>query len=115
MDISNSFELPFDAATAWRTLMDIKRIMPCIPGAELLDAGEDGASYRGKVAVKLGPMALAFIGTATFVERDDAARRARLKARGSDSKGRGAVDADISFHVAEEGVGSKVSVLTKVQ
>ena len=115
MDISNSFELPIDAATAWRTLLDIKRIMPCIPGAELLEASEDGSSYRGKVAVKLGPMALVFVGTAAFAERDDATRQARLKARGNDSKGRGGVNADMSFHVTESDAGSRVSVLTQMQ
>ena len=115
MDISNSFDLPIDADAAWRTLLDIKRIMPCIPGAELLEASEDGSSYRGKVAVKLGPVALAFIGTATFAERDQAARRARLKAKGTDSKGRGGVNADMTFHVTEAGTGSLVNVLTQVQ
>lgn len=115
MDISHSFDLPIDADAAWRTLLDIKRIMPCIPGAELLEASEDGSSYRGKVAVKLGPVALAFVGTATFAERDDAARRARLRAKGTDSKGRGGVNADMMFHVIEAGTGSQVSVLTQVQ
>ena len=65
-------------------MLDIKRIMPCIPGAELLEASEDGSSYRGKVSVKLGPVGLAFVGTARFAERDDALRRARLQAKGSD-------------------------------
>ena len=96
-------------------MLDIKRIMPCIPGAELLEASEDGSSYRGKVAVKLGPVALAFNGTATFAERDEAARRARLKAKGTDSKGRGGVSADMTFHVTEAGSGSQVNVLTQVQ
>ena len=115
MDISNSFDLPIDAEAAWRTLLDITRIMPCIPGAELLEASTDGASYRGRVSVKLGPVALAFNGTATFTERDAEARRARLKAKGTDSKGRGGVNADMSFHVIEAGSGSQVSVLTQVQ
>ena len=115
MDISNSFDLPIDAAAAWRTLLDIKRIMPCIPGAELLEASADGASYRGKVTVKLGPVTLAFMGTATFAERDEAARRARLKAKGSESRGRGGVDADMTFRVEQAGAGSHVSVLTQVR
>jgi uncharacterized protein len=115
MDISNSFDLPVDAATAWRTLLDIKRIMPCIPGAELLEASADGSSYRGKVSVRLGPVALAFVGTATFVERDEVTRRARLSTKGADSRGRGGVTADMIFRVAESGAGSQVSVLTQVQ
>jgi carbon monoxide dehydrogenase subunit G len=115
VDINNSFELPLDPASAWATLLDIKRIMPCIPGAELLEASEDGATYKGKVSVRLGPIALAFVGTAAFTERDDAARIARLKAKGSDAKGRGGVQADMSFQVAEAGAAdSRVTVHTQV-
>jgi len=115
VDISNSFELPMDPDSAWNTLLNIKRVMPCIPGAELLEESSDGSSYRGKVSVKLGPVALAFVGTAMFTERDETARRAHLKAKGSDSKGRGGVSADMTFHVTASGGGSRVSVLTQVQ
>ena len=116
MEITNGFELPFDPATAWNTLLDIKRIMPCIPGAELLEVSDDGSTYKGKVSVKLGPASLcAFIGTATFAERNEAARQARLRCRGNDSKGRGGVQADMTFQVAEGGTGSRVTVLTQLQ
>jgi uncharacterized protein len=114
VDITNSFDLPFDPRTAWDTLLDIKRIMPCIPGAELLEVSDDGSTYKGKVSVKLGPVALAFVGTAMFAERNEATREARLKCKGNDAKGRGAVQADMTFRVAEEGTGSHVTVLTQV-
>jgi carbon monoxide dehydrogenase subunit G len=115
VDIANSFELPFDPTTAWNTLLDIRRIMPCIPGAELLEVSDDGSTYKGKVSVKLGPVALAFIGTATFAERNEATRQARLRCRGNDSKGRGGVQADMTFQVAAGGAGSIVTVLTQLQ
>jgi uncharacterized protein len=114
VDITSSFELPLDPDSAWNTLLDIKRIMPCIPGAELLEARGDGSSYKGKVSVRLGPVALAFVGTAVFTERDAAARRAHLRAQGNDSKGRGGVQADMIFQVAQAGDGSRVAVLTQV-
>lgn len=114
MDIQNSFDLTLDPALAWKALLDIKRIMPCIPGAELLEASDDGSTYKGRVSVKLGPVALTFVGTATFAERDETARRAKLKARGSDSKGRGGVQADVTFQVKEADTGSHVTVLSQV-
>ncbi len=114
MDITNSFDLPFDPTTAWDTLLDIRRIMPCIPGAELLEVSDDGVTYKGRVSVKLGPVALAFVGTAMFAERNAASREARLKCKGNDAKGRGGVQADMTFTVAQEGTGARVTVLTQV-
>ncbi|MGC2030957.1 MAG: SRPBCC family protein [Steroidobacteraceae bacterium] len=113
MDITNSFELPLDPALAWSVLLDIPRIMPCIPGAELLEIIDD-SNYKGKVSVKLGPVSLAFVGTATVVERNAGARRAQLKAKGQDSKGRGGVLAEMTFDVAAAATGSSVTVLTRV-
>jgi hypothetical protein len=76
--------------------------MPRIPGAELLEVSDDGSTYKGRVSVKLGPVALAFVGTAMFAERNQATREARLKCKGNDAKGRGGVQADMTFRVAEE-------------
>ncbi len=114
MDIANSFNLALDPASVWKALLDIRRIMPCIPGAELLEASDDGSTYKAKISVKLGPVALAFVGTATFAERDEATRQAKLKAKGNDSKGRGGVQADVTFQVAQAGTGSRVTVLSQV-
>ena len=113
MDITNSFVLPLDPAKAWSVLVDIPRVMPCIPGAELLEIIDD-SNYKGKVSVKLGPVSLAFVGTATVIERNAGARRAQLKAKGNDSKGRGGVLADMTFNVAAAAAGSSVTVLTRV-
>lgn len=112
MEFDNSFEVPLPPAEAWTVLMDIRRIAPCMPGAELTDVVDD-KNYKGKVAVRLGPVALAFAGVVTFEEIDNASRTARVKAQGTDSKGRGGANATASFHI-EDGAagGSKVLVHT---
>jgi carbon monoxide dehydrogenase subunit G len=76
---------PIDAA--WAVLTDVERIAPCLPGAELQEV--EGATYRGVVKVKLGPVSASFKGQAQFVERDDTARRAVLKGEGRDTSGKG--------------------------
>jgi hypothetical protein len=92
--------------------MDIRRIAPCMPGAELTDV-VDEKNYKGKVAVRLGPVALAFAGLVTFEEIDNANRTARVKAQGTDSKGRGGANAIASFRIEDApGGGSKVLVHT---
>jgi uncharacterized protein len=112
VEFDNSFEVPLPPAQAWTVLMDIRRVAPCMPGAELTDV-VDEKNYKGKVAVRLGPVALAFSGLVTFEEIDNANRTARVKAQGSDSKGRGGANAVASFRVEEAPAGgSKIVVHT---
>jgi uncharacterized protein len=112
LEFDNSFEVPLPPAEAWTVLMDIRRIAPCMPGAELTEVVDD-KNYKGKVAVRLGPVALAFAGLVTFEEIDNANRTARVKAQGTDAKGRGGANATASFRVEDAPAGgSKVLVHT---
>jgi len=92
VEFDNSFEVPLPPAEAWPVLMDIKRIAPCMPGAELTEVVDD-KTYKGKIGVRLGPVALTFAGTVRFEEIDNANHRARVKAQGTDAKGRGGANA----------------------
>ena len=111
MEFDNSFEVPLPPAEAWTVLMDIRRIAPCMPGAELTEAVDD-KTYKGKIAVRLGPVALAFAGTVIFEEIDAVNHRARIKAQGQDFKGRGGANAGASFRLEPTSAGSKVLVHT---
>jgi len=113
MEFDNSFEVPLPVGDAWKVLMDIRRIAPCMPGAELTDV-VDERTYKGRIGVRLGPVALTFAGTVKFEEIDDANRTARVAAQGSDSKGRGAANAVASFHLEPAGGGAKVLVHTNL-
>ena len=113
MEFDNSFEVPLPVGDAWKLLMDIKRIAPCLPGAELTDV-VDERTYKGKVGVRLGPVALAFAGTVKFEAIDDANRSARIAAQGNDAKGRGAANATAAFHLEPVAGGSKVLVHTNL-
>ena len=111
MEFDNSFEVPLPPAQAWPLLMDIKRIAPCMPGAELTEVVDD-KTYKGKIGVRLGPVALTFAGTVTFEEIDNANHSARVKAQGTDAKGRGGANATASFRLEPVASGSKVLVHT---
>ncbi len=113
MEFDNSFEVALPVDEAWKLLMDITRIAPCLPGAELTQVVDD-RTYKGKVGVRLGPVSLAFAGTVKFDEIDDAAHRAKISAQGSDSKGRGAANATATFHLEPVTGGSKVFVHTNL-
>ncbi len=111
MIISNSFDIPLPPDQARPLLMDVPRIAPCLPGAELLEALPDNA-YKGKVSVRLGPVSLAFAGTAKFEHIDAVARTARLKAQGADQKGRGSAAAKVVFALVAVDGGTRVNVET---
>jgi uncharacterized protein len=112
VEFDNSFEVPLPPDQAWPVLMDIRRIAPCMPGAELTEVVDD-KTYKGRIGVRLGPVALTFAGTVAFEEIDNAAHRARVKAQGTDAKGRGGAHAKSSFRIEETpGGGSKVLVHT---
>ena len=113
MEFDNSFEVPLPPAEAWPLLMDIQKIAPCMPGAELTDVVDD-KTYKGKIAVRLGPVALAFAGVIRFEELDNVNRTARVTAQGSDAKGRGGANAAAAFRLEPAGAGSKVLVHTNL-
>jgi uncharacterized protein len=111
VEFDNSFEVPLPPAEAWPVLMDIRRVAPCMPGAELTEV-LDERNYKGRVSVRLGPVALAFVGLVTFEEIDEGGHSARIKAQGADSKGRGGAHAVSLFRIEPAGGGSKVVVHT---
>jgi uncharacterized protein len=111
MEINNSFEVPLPPGDAWKVLMDIPRIAPCMPGAELTGV-LDKDTYNGKVSVRLGPVALSFAGQVKFTDVDEPNHQARVQAQGKDSKGRGGANANVDFHLEPSPLGTRVLVKT---
>jgi carbon monoxide dehydrogenase subunit G len=111
MRFTNSFAVAAPPDKAWNILLDVSRIAPCVPGAELTEM-TDATHFKGKARVKAGPIELAFSGQAEFAEIDSANRKARLVAKGNDTKGRGNAAATIDFELVPEGSGSRVTAST---
>jgi carbon monoxide dehydrogenase subunit G len=111
MEFDNSFDVPLSPAQAWTVLMDIRRVAPCMPGAALTEV-IDPQNFRGKIAVRLGPVALAFAGNISFENVDDVNHSARVKAQGSDDKGRGSANATATFRIEPAASGSRVLIHT---
>lgn len=109
MQLRNSFVVPAPIDEAWRTLLDVERIAPCMPGARV--DGVDGDDISGNVTVKLGPISVRYQGTITFVERDENQRRAVLAAAAKD-KGGGTAQARIAASLQANGDQTAVDVVT---
>jgi carbon monoxide dehydrogenase subunit G len=110
VQLENSFTVPVPIEEAWRVLLDIERIAPCMPGAALDSV--TGDDFTGRVKVKLGPINLTYQGKASFVEKDEAAHKAVIDARGKDQRGNGTAAATITANLKSEGSNTRVDVLT---
>ncbi|WP_392543095.1 SRPBCC domain-containing protein [Oryzobacter telluris] len=113
MELAHSFTVPADVDTTWATFMDLELVGSCFPGATVTEASDDG--FAGTVKVKLGPIALQYAGTGTFVERDDTAHRAVIEAKGKDKRGNGTAGATVTIALAPSGTGTAVDVTTDLQ
>jgi uncharacterized protein len=111
MDLHNDFDVHAPVDEVWAYMLDVEKIAPCMPGAELTEVVDD-KNWKGKVTVKVGPVSMAFLGTVTMEERDDAAKRVVLKADGRDSRGKGAANALVTAQMEPAADGTKVSIDT---
>jgi uncharacterized protein len=110
MEIENSFEVPAPVEQVWSFLLDVERVAPCMPGAELTETIDD-SNWKGKVRIKLGPVSLNYSGKVMMVERDDVAHRVVLKASGMEQRGKGGASATITSSLEPLDGGTRVSVL----
>jgi carbon monoxide dehydrogenase subunit G len=110
MNIQDEFKVGVPVEEAWRVFLDVERIAPCMPGAQLQEV--EGDEYRGIVKVKVGPITAQYKGAARIVEADEAARRLVIKAEGRDTRGQGNASATITAALAPDGEGTKVNIDT---
>jgi carbon monoxide dehydrogenase subunit G len=111
MKLEHSFQVAAPIDRVWEALIDVERVAPCLPGAEITEAGEDG-TYRGTFSVRLGPTTAAYRGELSMEEVDADAHRAVMRASGQDKRGQGSAKATIVSTMREEGGATTVDVET---
>ncbi|MFF4544998.1 SRPBCC family protein [Streptomyces sp. NPDC001435] len=110
MELQHEFTVPVPVPDAWRALLDIERVAPCMPGATVEDY--DGKTVTGSVKVKVGPITVTYKGTAVFEEQDESAHRIVLIASGRETRGQGTARATVTGTLSELDGGTAVSVRT---
>ena len=110
MKLENRFTVPVPVDEAWRVLLDVERIAPCMPGATLTSV--DGDEFEGKVKVKVGPINLTYGGKARFVSKDDATHVAVIDGSGKETRGTGTAKALITCRLIDQGDTTDVEVDT---
>jgi carbon monoxide dehydrogenase subunit G len=114
MLIKNEFQVAAPLDQVWQFFGDIPQVAACLPGTELTDDLGDG-KYKGRVAVRMGPVRLQFAGEADITERNEAAKRLVVNAAGAEEKGRGQASMVVTATLAQDGRGTKVSVSQDLQ
>jgi uncharacterized protein len=112
--IENAFEVPAPPDAAWALLIDVPRVIPCLPGAEL-ERTVDDTTWEVLQRVKLGPISLRFRSDVRRAELDEANRRAVLAVRAREARGRGGADATVACSLEPVGRGTRVTVVTEVE
>ena len=105
MKFENTFEVEAPIDEVYATLLDVERVAPCVPGAEVIEKSGDDAytiamTYRGNVEI---------------VERDDANHRAVMRARARETRGQGTADARVDLSLVHEGETTKGTMEADVQ
>jgi carbon monoxide dehydrogenase subunit G len=113
MEISTTFTILLPAEEAYRFLLDLQQVAPCVPGGDLGPAAADG-TYPANVTVRLGPMRLGYSGSLWIAEQDDSSRRAVLRAKATETGAQGSLEASMTMNVTPNAEGSRIDVLTEL-
>jgi uncharacterized protein len=111
MKLEHSFQVNAPLETVWTRLIDVEQVAPCLPGAEITEAGE-GGSYRGTFSVRLGPTTAVYRGELAMDEVDEASHRVVMRASGQDKRGQGSAKASIVSKLSEAAGVTTVEVET---
>jgi uncharacterized protein len=111
MQLENSFTVGAPPDRVFAYLLDVNKIVSCVPGAELSEV-VDPTTFKGKVKIKVGPITVAYSGTARIADRDDANHAATLEADGRETTGPGSARAKARMTVEADGQGSVVKIVT---
>jgi uncharacterized protein len=111
MKLEQSFRVEAPIDRVWEALIDVERVAPCLPGAEITEAADDG-KYHGNFTVKLGPTTAAYRGELEMASVDEASRTVTMKASGQDKRGQGGAKATIVSVMREDGGATTVDVET---
>ena len=111
MKLEQSFTVAAPVEQVWDMLVDVERVAPCLPGAEITGQRPDG-SYEGNFTVKLGPTTASYRGSLKMDSLDEASRTATMHANGTDKRGQGGAHAVIVSTLRQEGEETVVDVIT---
>lgn len=107
--IEERFSVSAPVQAVWEYLIDPRRVVGCLPGAELTEV-VDERTFHGNVKVKVGAVTVAYRGRVAIVELDPAGRRVRMNGEGRESAGAGSARMSMESRVVASAGGAEVHV-----
>lgn len=113
MRFENSFAVAAPIGEVWSALLDVERVAPCMPGAEVLERVDDD-SYKVAIKVRVGPISMTYRGDVQIIERDEAGHAATMRAKAREARGQGTADAHVHMSLREQDGGTAATLDTEV-
>lgn len=114
MRLEDEFTIATPPDRAYELLLDLRRVAPCVPGAEIGEPDAEGF-HPGRVSVKVGPMKFAYDGRVRIAEQDPVARTAVIVGEGRASGGSDTAKVNTTMQVLPDGTGSRVRMTTDLE
>lgn len=115
MQLEHEFEVPASPEQTLALLLDAERVVPCMPGAKLLEV-VDERTWKSELGIKLGPVAMQFLADVKLLDRDDANRSVRLGVSARDTRGKGGAEATVDSALnPADGGGTRVAMTTDLR
>lgn len=113
--IEEKFEVQAPVERVWQYLIDPKRVVDCLPGAQLLEQKDD-QTFLGAIKVKVGPLSMSYKGQAKFTELNEETHQVRMVGDAREVTGSGSTKISmLSTVVPLASGGSEVSVSADVE
>lgn len=108
MKIEKAFDLPHPRELVWSKLNDIQFVARCLPGASIVE-DRGGNNYKGRMAVKVGPMAASFDGDiAIDSHRED--WTAVVSGKGADTRSSSRASGSMTYTLKDGGAPNSTRV-----
>jgi len=114
MRFENHFDVDAPIEEVWSAILDVERVAPTVPGAQVLERTGDDA-YKVSIKVKVGPMSMTYRGAVEITDRDETAHRAVMTARAKESRGQGTANADVTMVLSGGNGSTSATVTTDVE
>src|SRR3954469_10100456 len=114
MQFENTFDVDAPLDQVWKTILDVEKVAPNVPGAEVLERTGDDA-YKVGIKVKLGPITMQYRGDVEIVERDDEGHRAKMRVKAKETRGQGTADAETTMALSGDGEHTSATITTDVR
>ncbi|HEX8105540.1 MAG TPA: SRPBCC family protein [Solirubrobacteraceae bacterium] len=114
MRFENTFAVDAPIDEVWKAVLDVERVAPTVPGAQVLERTGDDA-YKVAIKVKVGPMSMTYRGDVEVTDADEAAHRAGMKVKAKESRGQGTANADVTMVLTGDASHTTGSVTTEVE